>query len=686
MTSPVPTPHTRLNLDTALRPLDALGYGGDYNPEQWPEDVWAEDARLMQEAGVNLISLGIFSWAKIEPTPGARDFGWLDRVLDVLHRHGVQVNLATATASPPPWMAHQDPSSLPVTADGVRLSVGARQQYCPSSVSYREGCERLTRDIAERYGQHPALAAWHVNNEYGCHIWECFCEACAGRFRTWLRQKYGDVERMNTAWGTAFWSQHYASWEEVGPPRRVNGFINPTQQLDWRRFSSDNILELYSAEVEILREVTPEVPVATNFLGFLKGLDYWKWGRQQDFIATDVYTDPAEPEAFRDGALSYDLARSLGLGAPWALMEQTSSLVNWRPVNVMKGPGVMRLWSLQAVARGADAVMFFQWRASRAGAEKYHGAMLPHGGPETRVHQEIRGLGQDLLRLKAVRGSRVRAKVAVLHDWDNWWALELDSKPSASVRQLERVSEHHRALHRMNLTADLAHPEQDLQGYGLVVIPNQYLLTDRAAENIRSYVEAGGTAVLGFFSGIVDEHDHIRLSEPAGGYPAPWRSLLGLSMDEFDPQPTGTRLTLNTPEGLTLAADLWAEVIRPQGAEVLATFNEGFYAGSPAVTRHRAGLGQIFYVGTRLAPEGLDWLLGQAAQEAGVAPDLDVPAGVEVLTRCGEHDFLFVLNHNAKEITVQVPAGLELLSGERVAGPLSIAGTGLAVVQLDREG
>ncbi len=436
----MPKSQSAPNLAGALEHLTGLGYGGDYNPEQWPEEVWLEDAQLMQAAGINLVSLGIFSWAKIEPQPGAREFGWLDRVMDVLHQHGVRVNLATATASPPPWMAHQDPKSLPVTAEGVRISVGARQQYCPSSVTYRKGARRLARDIAEHYKDHPALAAWHVNNEYGCHTWECFCEQCAASFRVWLQRRYGDIERLNDGWGTAFWSQHYHSYDEVNPPRRVNGLINPTQQLDWRRFSSDNILELHQAEMDILGEVTPDVPRATNFLGFLPGLDYWKWGEQQDFIATDVYTDPAQPLPHIDGAASYDLARSLGRGAPWVLMEQTSSLVNWRPRNAVKAPGVMRLWSLQAVARGADAVMFFQWRASRAGAEKYHGAMLPHAGTDTRVHREIQQLGGDLTRLQALRGSRVNADVAVLHDWDNWWALELGSKGSVNTTRRSTAS------------------------------------------------------------------------------------------------------------------------------------------------------------------------------------------------------------------------------------------------------
>ena len=254
-------------------------YGGDYNPEQWPEAVWAEDARLMQEAGVNLVSVAIFAWSRIEPRPGEYELDWLDRILDLLHEHGVAVALATATASPPPWLARLHPESLPVTADGVRLWPGSRQAYCPSSPAYREAAAELARRLAERYHDHPALALWHVNNEYGCHVAECYCDESARAFRRWLERRYGTVDTLNEAWGTAFWSQDYADWDEINPPRRAPTYVNPTQQLDFRRFSSDALLECFELEAAILREVTPGVAVTTNFMGFFKPLDYWRWAR-----------------------------------------------------------------------------------------------------------------------------------------------------------------------------------------------------------------------------------------------------------------------------------------------------------------------------------------------------------------------------------------------------------------------
>ena len=472
-------------------------YGGDYNPEQWPEEVWIEDVRLMREANVNLVSLGIFSWAKLEPRPGDHDFGWLDRILDLLHENGIMVNLATATASPPPWLARLHPESLPVTENGTVLHPGARQHYCPSSSAYKERAADLVGRIADRYKKHPALAMWHVNNEYGCHVAECYCDASAAHFRSWLRGRYGTLDRLNEVWGTAFWSQGYGEWDEILPPRSAPTFANPTQQLDFRRFSSDALLELFEMEKEILKRATPDVPVTTNFMGFFKPVDYWKWAAREDLVSDDSYPDPSNPEAHVRAAASRDLMRSLGGGDPWVLMEQTTVRVNWRERNVPKKPGQMRLWSLQAVARGAEGVMFFQWRQSKAGAEKWHSAMVPHGEPEeSRSWKEVKRLGEDLTKLDGLLGARGEAEVAILLDWNNWWALELDSKPSSDVRMVDEshgergpaydaIYSFYRPLFEANVPVDFVHPEADLSGYKLVVAPNLYLVTDAAADNHR---------------------------------------------------------------------------------------------------------------------------------------------------------------------------------------------------------
>jgi len=655
-------------------------YGGDYNPEQWPEEVWDEDVRLMREAGVNLVSLGIFSWAKLEPCPDEYDFGWLDRIISLLHENGVMVNLATATASPPPWLAKLHAESLPVTQNGVLLHPGARQQYCPSSAAYKERASDLVRRISDRYKDHPALAMWHVNNEYGCHVAECYCDASAQHFREWLRARYGDLDILNEAWGTAFWSQRYGEWGEILPPRSAPTFANPTQQLDFRRFSSDALLELYEMEKEILREATPDVPITTNFMGFFKPVDYWKWAAREDLVADDSYPDPSDPEAHIGAAMSRDLMRSLGGGAPWVLMEQTTVRVNWRKRNVPKRPNEMRLWSYGAVARGAEGIMFFQWRQSRAGAEKFHSAMVPHiPTEESRSWREVSRLGSELGKLDELLGARGEAETAILLDWESWWALELDSKPSTAVRMLGGVYSFYKPLYETNVPVDFAHPGSDLSSYRLVVAPNLYLVTDDSAENIRRFVADGGTLLMSFFSGIVDGRDHIRL----GGYPAPFVELLGLRIEDFVPMASGETNRLDTPEGGSYGCDLWADLIHPEGAEALATYTDNFYADTPAVTRNVFGEGAAYYLGTRPEERYTKSLLQRVCEEASVSPTARVPPGVDaVRRRTKDASFLLLLNHNEGVVEVRLPnPGRDLLTGNEHDSNLVLDSLEVAVLK-----
>src|SRR3954447_3762545 len=604
--------------------LDQLAYGGDYNPEQWPEATWREDVRLMQEAGVNLVSVGIFSWALLEPEPGSFDFGWLDRVLDLLHEGGIRVDLATATASPPPWFSKAHPESLPVTQDGTTLWPGGRQAYCPSSQSYRDAAAALVAALATRYGGHPALELWHVNNEYGCHVSECYCDASAAAFRVWLQARYETLDALNEAWGTAFWSQRYHDWEEINPPRLAPNFINPTQQLDFQRFSSDELLACYRAEAEILRPTG--IPVTTNFMTpQFKPVDYFKWAPELDVVSTDHYLRHAEGDTNLDVALCGDLTRGLAGGAPWLLMEHSTSAVNWQPVNVAKEPGELRRNSLAHIARGANGALFFQWRQSRAGAEKFHSALVPHAGTDTRVWREVVALGAELAELSDVLEQPVHAEVALLWDYESWWAGELDSHPSSRVVYLDRIRAWHKALFEAGITTDVVHPSSDLSAYKLVLVPSLYLVGE---------FDLRGHVVISYFSGIVDEHDHIRL----GGYPGAFRDLLGIRVEEFRPLPDGVTIPID-PEA---TATVWSEDLRLEGAEAVMTYADG----RPAVTRN----GTAWYVSTRLDDAATARLLARVCTEAGVEPVLPgLPAGVERVRR-GDH--LFVLNHTAQAVAL----------------------------------
>jgi beta-galactosidase len=659
-----------------------LLYGGDYNPEQWPEEVWREDVRLMRAAGVNLVSLAIFSWAKLEPRPGEFNFDWLDRVVDLLWANGVSVCLATATASPPAWLSRAHPESLPVDVNGVRLSPGSRQHYCPNSRAYRAGGARLIGELARRYAAHPAVALWHVNNEIGCHTYECFCDVCAADFRSWLRARYGSLEALNESWGTAFWSQAYGDWEEILPPRKMPTFRNPGQVLDYARFMSGALCDVLAGEVAAIRAVAPEAKVTTNGLAFHRPVDYHRWYREVDIAAWDSYPDPSGGlDEVRAAAFNHDLFRGLRGGQPFMLMEQATTQVNWRPVNALKSDGRMRALSLAAVARGADAVMFFQWRASRAGAEKFHSAMVPHFGPEGRVFREVCALGEDLKKLAGVCGARTPARVALLVSWENRWALELESKPTA-FDYAAIVQHYYGALWDLNLGVDVVHPDTPLDDYALVVAPALYQITRSQAEALRDFVRRGGALIMSYFSGVADERDHIWL----GGYPALLQDVLGLAVEEWQPLGAGEDNALSVG-GREVRCEKFCELLHLRGAEVLATYARGFFGGRPAVTRHQHGAGEAVYVATQPERGWLRELLGGLARGRGLAVPMQASPGVEIAVRCtGADEFLFVINHEAAEATVDFQhwSGTDLLAGARCEGATSLEPFGVRVLKRSR--
>ncbi|MFC8678266.1 beta-galactosidase [Streptomyces griseorubiginosus] len=670
--------------ETTPRGLSRLAFGGDYNPEQWPESVWDEDVRLMCEAGVTMVSVGIFSWALLEPEPGAYDFGWLDRVMDLLHENGIRVDLGTPTVAPPKWFYRAHPDALPVTADGTRLAFGSRGAICHSNSAYRAAAAGITTRLAERYGGHPGLAMWHVHNEYGVPVSACWCDSCAAHFRRWLETRYGGVDGVNEAWGTAFWGQHYTSLEQIDPPRTAATVGNPGQALDYKRFADATMRENFCAERDILHRLSPGVPVTTNFMTALSqcdSVDYWAWGREVDIVTNDHYLITDGRRTHVNLAMAADLTRSVAGGAPWILLEHSTSGVNWQSRNPAKAPGQMARNSLAHVARGSEGAMFFQWRQSRRGAEKFHSAMVPHGGTDTRVWREVVELGAALDSLSTVRGTRTQADVAVLWDWHSWWAQSLDWRPSVDHDARERADAFYEALYDRHLTVDFAHPEADLSAYPLVVVPASYLMTQEAGRNLARYVENGGTLVVSYFSGIVDEHDAVH----EGACPGALRDVLGLTVEEFSPLLPGQQVRVTGPVGPELTGDVWSEFVVPRGAETVWTYTDGLAAGRPAVTRHRHGRGTAWYVSTRLTARGLDALLGRAAEDAGLPSRADLPHDVEVVRREGASgSFVFVVNHTATEAKVPLDgAGTELLSGERTAGRLAVPAGAVRVVHLD---
>ena len=640
-------------------------FGGDYNPEQWPEETWLEDVRLMKEAGVNSVTLGVFSWARIEPRPGARDFGWLDRLMDLMQLNGIGVVLATPTCSPPPWMGSRHPETLPRDEDGRTVWWGSRQQFCPSSPVYRGYAAALTEDLAARYGGHPALRMWHINNEYCTHCW---CDETARHFRTWLRARHGTLDALNEAWGTAFWSQHYDTWDEIIPPRRAQYMKNPAQVLDFRRFTSDALLECYLAERDIVARHTPRTPVTSNFMPLWSGQDAWRWAEHEDVVSVDIYPDPRDPLGGQYNAMLGDMTRSQARG-PWALLEQAAGPVNWRGVNHPKPPGLNRLWSLQSVAHGADAICYFQWRQSRQGAEKFHSGMLSHAGEQGRTFQEIKRIGSELALLgPLLEGTEVRSEIAILHDWDSWWADQQDGRLSAHVDYPEIVRSWHRALWESNLPTDFARPDHDLSAYRLVVVPHLYLLDDSAIDNLVRYVRDGGTLVSGFLTGVADQDDRVR----AGGMDVRLRELFGIrTVHEWWPLDAD-----ETVECDGFRATLWSEELEVSTGGRVASYGSGELTGLPAIVRN----GRAWYVSTLPEPGALRALLARVASDAGSRPVLDgLPEGVEAVRR-GE--LLFLLNHGATSVTVPVAGRHQDLLGKRcVDGSVELDRHGVALLR-----
>ncbi|HEY9357277.1 MAG TPA: beta-galactosidase [Arthrobacter sp.] len=657
--------------------LGGIAYGGDYNPEQWPREVWREDVRLMKEAGVNLVTLAVFSWSRLETADGVYDFGWLDDVMDLMHANGIGVDLATPDAVPPAWLIAQHPDILPVLADGTTFGFGSRQHFDVSHPAYREKSLAMAEKMGEHYASHPALCMWHVNNEYGPVSYGPHADRA---FREWLQQKYAGLDELNKAWSTDVWGQVYSDWAQVNAPAQPRTWSNPSRRLDYHRFTSDSMLEHYKAERDILRRHTPDLPVVTNFMRFYKNNDYWAWAAEEDAAALDIYPDPREADAHVAAALNFDLMRSLKKGQPWLVMEQATAAVSQWSVNVSKLPGKMRLGSYQAIAQGADSILFFQWRQARGGTERYHSGMVNHAGPNTRVFREVCQLGQELKGLGGITGTRSAAKVALVFDWDCWWALELGNSPRSDLSYAQEVLRLYRPFFDANIPVDFVDTKSDLSQYALVVLPASYLLTDEAAQRFEDYVSDGGRLVASYLSGIVDPDNTIRL----GGYPGALRNVLGAWSEELHPLAgEGEEVKLSTADGGTASASYWTEHLHTETADVLASYASGRLAGSPAVTRNRFGQGTAVYLSARVDSTFLEELLAAERAAAGIRPELDAPPGVQVRRRTGSgRSYVLVLNHNDAPVSVDVKAGgTDRLTGTQLRGNVELAANGVLVLE-----
>lgn len=664
-------------------------HGGDYNPDQWPPEVWEEDMRLMKLARCNAMSVGIFAWARLEPEEGRFEFSWLDRIMDMLADNGAYAVLATPSGARPAWMSFKYPEVLRVRPDRRRNLHGRRHNHCPTSPIYRQKVRIINTELAERYKDHPALLLWHVSNEYGG---ECHCELCREAFRKWLKRKHQTLDDLNHAWWTAFWSHTYTDWSQIEPPSPVGETSVHGLNLDWRRFVTDQTIDFMLNETAPLREHTPNVPLTTNFMGTYPGLNYWRMHPHLDVISWDNYPMWHGPrpdhELASQVAFVHDINRSLKGGKPFMLVESTPSMTNWMPVAKLKRPGMHLLSSLQAVAHGADTVQYFQWRKSRGCSEKFHGAVVGHCGHEnTRVFRDVAQVGEALKKLDPIIGTTVRPDVAIIYDWENAWAIEDAAGPRRDKGYLQTCKRHHRAFWKRGIPTDVLDMDQDLSRYKLLVAPMLYMVRPGVAERIERFVADGGVLVATYWSGIVDENDLCFL----GGFPGPLRKVLGIRDEEIDALYDVDRNHVvpapDNPLGLRgeyEARDLCA-LVHTETAQSLATYKTDFYAGRPALTVNRFGEGRAYYVASRNEQRFLSDLYGALARDLRLlrAIDADLPEGVTAQLRTDRGTrYIFLMNFTPEPATVNLRGATytDLLTSEPVSTRATLSPYGIMVL------
>ncbi|UOQ48348.1 beta-galactosidase [Gracilibacillus caseinilyticus] len=660
--------------------LPKIWYGGDYNPEQWEDATAEEDIRMFKLAGIDVATVNVFSWALIQPDETTYNFDGLDKIINRLYDNGVYVCLATSTGAHPAWMAKRYPDVRRVDFEGRKRQFGGRHNSCPNSPTYRKYAERIADKLAERYKDHPAVLIWHVSNEYGGY---CYCDNCQKGFRVWLKERYGNLEAVNEAWNTRFWGHTFYEWDEIVAPSGLSeewqGGQNTNFQgisLDYRRFQSDSLLDVYKLERDALKKHTPSLPITTNLMGLYPELDYFKWGKELDVVSWDNYPSFDTPMSLT--AMTHDLMRGLKSGQPFMLMEQTPSQQNWQPYNALKRPNVMRQWSYQAVAHGADTIMFFQLRRSRGATEKFHGAVIEHVGHEhTRVFRESAQLGEELIQLEdQLLDSRVPARVGIVFDWENRWAIDLSSGPSAALDYVKEVHKYYDAFYQRNIPVDMIGADEDLEKYDIIIAPVLYMVKEGHADRIKQFTKNGGTFVTTFFSGIVNENDLVTL----GGYPGELRDLVGIWAEEIDALDPShfNEIVMNDSFGALSGeykCNILFDLIHAEGAEVLATYGSDFYQGMPVLTKNQYGTGNAYYIASSPEQSFVQDFIDTITAEKGIKGVMTSAPGVEVAIReKNEQPLIFVMNHNNETATFDTgdDEWTDILTGESYQGVTEI--------------
>ena len=675
-----------------MKPMfDHFLFGGDWNPEQWPEDTWEHDLDMLEDAHINEVTINVFSWALLQPAEDRYDFSMLDKIVALLVKHDFNIVMATGTAALPGWMVRLHPETIRTEQNGTRHVFGGRHNFCPTSPYFRKASRALAAHVAERYAGTSGLVAWHVCNEYGGGGGLCYCDHCAEAFRTWLKNKYGTVEALNKAWCANFWSHTIYDWGDVVPPVSYGDGISDAKcvvsglQMDYRRFQNQAQLACYTNECDAIRAYDAATPITTNLMGTFKDLDYFEWAKEMDVVSWDNYPGMDTPPSFT--AMCHDLMRGIGGNKPFMLMEQTPNQQNWFPFCKVKRSGEVRKLSWQAVSHGADTVQFFQMKQSIGGCERFHGAVIAHDGTEqSRVFKETAALGGELDRIgKRIMGSEIRAKVAIMFDWQSYWSLEGCVGPTAGFSYPNEVHRFYRAFWRRNVPVDIIEsttPLDKLKQYDLVVAPALITVLPGVAETLESYVSEGGSFITGYMAGIHDEHDLV----VPGGYPGKLRDLMGVWVEEIDALAPDETIEVHG-DAVDAKGEIVASIIHREGARRLAAYGGGeFYAGHSALTVNTYGKGKAYFVGTPLDETGMSAFMAPIIKELGLKP-LDTPEDVSLSVRYGDDGvrYAFLINNSESDKRLcldELNGGVELLTGHVVDGPVELKPYGVNVIEL----
>jgi beta-galactosidase len=664
-------------------------FGVDYYPEHWEKTRWPIDAALMQQAGINTVRLAEFAWSRLEPREGFFDFAWLDEAIEILAAHSIRIILGTPTAAPPAWLIQAHPEILPVNEDGQRAGSGLRRHYCPTQPAFHRATRRIVEAMAEHYQGHPAVFAWQIDNELGdiANGIRCHCDSCRFAFQQWLQQRYTSLEQLNSSWGTAFWSHEYAAWEQIPVPLRNVRAHNPALFLDFARFTSEMWVRYQKLQARILREKCPQHQLTHNCMGLFPYLDYAALAQDLDVVSWDNYPRlPAVWSPFGGNwdaaqvAMTHDLMRGLKHRSFW-VMEQQAGPSGWGTLSPTPLPGEIRLWSLQSVARGAEAIVYFRWRTARVGTEQHWHGILPHHGQPGKRYEEVRQTGQAIQRLGEAVSSALPTSVAILRSYETLWAFE--AQPTArDLSYDDQIARYYRALWQRNVPVDLITEDQTWESYQLIIAPCLFLLREDIAARLQHWVKAGGTLVVTFRSAVKDTSNQV-VDLPLPGF---LRELAGVQVSDY----TAVHLAEGTPgieldiDGMVheVEASVWMDELAVEDASVLARYRGGQFDGAAAITLKQSGAGRVIYVGTSLTSAGQDLLMGKVLAEAGIPPGIPSPEHVEIIRRVHcEHDYWFILNHNATPREIQLPAsGIDVITNRSLTGTITIDGFEVLVI------